>query len=84
MHSVNTRSTVGNGAGWMVMWDLMLGTGEAPVCNDLLLWDLAELLLYRRRVEFNGNDDEHLRGRRHYGRRPSNRCECVHSSIFLS
>ena len=28
----------------------------------LPLWDLAEVLLERRRVKFGGNDDGHLRG----------------------
>ena len=53
---------------WMVLWDLMLGPGEDPVLNDLPLWELADVLLERRRVEFSGNDDDHLRGRRHCGR----------------
>ena len=48
----------------MVLWDLMLGPGEAPVSNDLPLWDLEEVLLERRRVELGGNDGDHLRGRR--------------------
>ena len=30
---------------WMVLWDLMLGTGKALVLNDLHLWVLAEVLL---------------------------------------
>ena len=47
---------------WMVLWDLMLGPRESPVLNDLHLWYLAEVLLKRRRVEFGGNDDSHLRG----------------------
>ena len=46
----------------MVLRDLLLGPGEAPVLNDLPLWDLAEVLPERRRVEFSGNDDDHLRG----------------------
>ena len=41
------------------------------VLNDLPLWELSEVLLERRRVEFGGNDDDHLRGRRHCGRRSS-------------
>ena len=55
----------------MVLWDLMLGPGEAPVLNDLPLWELAEVLLDRRWVEFGGNDDDHPRGRRHCGRQSS-------------
>ena len=55
----------------MVLWDLMLGPGEAPVLNDLPLWELAEVLLERRRVEFGGNDDDHPRGRRRCGCRSS-------------
>ena len=53
----------------MVLWDLMLGPGAAPVLNDLPLLELAEVLLEIRRVEFGGNDDGHLRGRRHCRRR---------------
>ena len=41
--------------------DLILGPGEAPVLNDPPLWYLAEVLLNSRRVEFGGNDDDHLR-----------------------
>ena len=37
---------------WMVLRDLLLGTGEAP----------TEVLLKRMRVEFVGNDDDHIRG----------------------
>ena len=55
----------------MVLLDLMLGPGEAPVLNDLPLWDLVEVLLERRRVEFGGNNDDHLRGRGHCGRQAS-------------
>ena len=40
----------------------IIGTGKSPVLNDLPLWDLAEVLLERRRVYFGGNDDNHLRG----------------------
>ena len=25
---------------WMVLWDIMLGPGEAPVLNTLPLWEL--------------------------------------------
>ena len=46
----------------MVLRDLMIGTGKAPVLNDLPLWDMAEVLLERKRVEFSGNDDRNLRG----------------------
>ena len=56
---------------WMVLWDLMLGPSEAPVLKYLPLWDLAEVLLERRRVEFGGNDDDNLRVRRHCERRSS-------------
>ena len=69
---------------WMVLWDLMLGQGEAPVLNDLPLWELAEVLLERRRVEFGGNGDDHLKGWKYCGRRSSRwrrwwiltRCRC--------
>ena len=44
------------------MRDLMIGTDKAPVLNDLPLWYLVEVPLERRRVEFGGNDDNHLRG----------------------
>ena len=40
----------------------MLGPGEAPVLNDLHLWDLSEVLIKRRRVELGGNDDDHIGG----------------------
>ena len=42
--------------------DLMLGPSEAPVLNDLPLWELTKVLLERRRVEFGVNDNNHLRG----------------------
>ena len=57
--------------GWVVLWDLILRPVEAPFLNDPVLWDLAEVLLERRRLESCGNDDDHLRGRRHCGRRSS-------------
>ena len=41
---------------WMLLWDLILGPGKSPLLNDLTLWELAEVLLNRRRVEFGGND----------------------------
>ena len=47
---------------WMMLRNLMLGTSKAPVLNDLPLWELAEVLLGRRRVEFGVNDDDYLRG----------------------
>ena len=53
---------------WLVLWDLMLGPSEAPVLNELTLWDLKEVLLERRRVEFCVNDDDRLRGRMQCGR----------------
>ena len=53
----------------MVLWDIMIGPYESPVLNNLPLWDLAEVLIERRRVDFNGNDDKYLKERRHYGRR---------------
>ena len=56
---------------WVVLWDLILRPGEALVLNDLPLWDLAEVLLKRRRVDFCGNDDNHPRGRRHCRRQSS-------------
>ena len=56
---------------WMVLWDLMIGPDKAPFLNDLPLWDLSEVLLESRRVEFGGNNNDHLRGSRHCGRRPS-------------
>ena len=48
---------------WMVLRDLLLGPGpgEAPVLNDLPLWELVEVLLERRIVEFGDNDDDHHR-----------------------
>ena len=45
---------------WMVLWDLMLGPGDAPVLNGLPLWEMTEVLLESRRVEFDGNDDDHI------------------------
>ena len=42
----------------------MLGPRKTLVLNDLNLWDLAEVILERRRVEFSGHDDEHIRGGR--------------------
>ena len=42
-----------------------LGTeyfGKSPLLNDLPLWELSEVLLKRRRMEFGGNDNDHLRG----------------------
>ena len=41
--------------------DLMLGPGESPVVNGLTLWGLVEDILEMRRVEFGGNDDNHIR-----------------------
>ena len=55
----------------MLLWDLMIGPDEAPVVNELPLWDMSEVLLGRRRVEFRGNDDDHPRGRKHCQRRSS-------------
>ena len=52
-----------------MLWDLMLVSGESPVLNDLTLWELVEVLLENSRVELGGNDVDHLRGRRHCGRR---------------
>ena len=46
----------------MVLREPILGTGEAPVLNDLPLWDLEEVLLKMRRVDLGVNDDDHLRG----------------------
>ena len=40
----------------------MIGTGKALVLNEPPFWDLEEVLLERMRVEFSGNDDNHLRG----------------------
>ena len=40
----------------------MLGPSEAPLLNELPLWYLEEVLLEGRRVDFGGNDDDHLRG----------------------
>ena len=54
---------------WMMLWDLMIEPGKSAVFNDLPLWELAEVLLKKKSVEFGGNDDDHLRRRRHYGRR---------------
>ena len=46
----------------MVLRDPILGPSESPVLNDRPLWDLAEVLLKRRRVEFGGSEDGHIRG----------------------
>ena len=40
----------------------MLGSGKAPVSYDLPLWELSDVLLDRRRVQFGGNDDDRLIG----------------------
>ena len=45
----------------MVLIDLMITPGDAPVFNDLPFSELAEVLLERIMVDFGGNDDNHLR-----------------------
>ena len=40
----------------------MLGPGKAMVLNDLYLWDMSEVPLESRRVEFGSNDNEIIRG----------------------
>ena len=35
---------------------------RGPVLNYLPLWDLVDVLIKSRRVEFGGNDDGNLRG----------------------
>ena len=42
--------------------DLFLRPSEVHVLNDVTLWELTEVLLYRRRVDFGGNDDNHIEG----------------------
>ena len=42
--------------------DLLLGPGEVPVLNEIPHWELAKVLLGRRRVEFGVNDDDYIRG----------------------
>ena len=54
-----------------MLWDIMLEPGESPVLNDMTLWELAEVMIKSRRVEFGGNDDSHPKGRIHCGRRSS-------------
>ena len=67
----------------MVLWDLMIGPCEAPVLNDLPLWEVAEVLLERRRLEFGGNGDNHLRVRRHCGRWFSRWRRCWRMKMLL-
>ena len=50
---------------WMVLREQMIGPGEAMLLNDLYLWDLTEVLLESRRVDFGDNDGGHLRGESH-------------------
>ena len=40
----------------------MIGTGEAPVLNDLPLWDMEEAMIERGGVDFGDNAEDHLRG----------------------
>ena len=47
---------------WMLLRNLIIGPGEAPVLNYLPLLDLLEVLLQRRRVESSGKYDNQLRG----------------------
>ena len=53
------------------MCDLMLGPDKALVLNDTPLWELEEVLLKRMRVDYGGNNDNHIRGKSHCGRRSS-------------